>query len=230
MKTLIKREFVYFYLKSPLVIILNIILIFFILPSSTYPIFASGPEPKGIISILDKLLPGMIILLLGTQCLTMQFYKEKINRNIEVFLGLGFTPIKIWFCKMASIWTVIYLLYLIGILLSLIISRFIIPSENLYRGDLSFYLNLFLFSPLIGLSILGLNGIFYLILDDIRIINFLIILFVILFLFFLPQISKIIPITNILSHFPILSILFTLFLVFLSFTILRLVPTERYLQ
>ncbi len=229
MRILIKREISYFYLKNPLVIFLNVILILFITPSSIFPAFTSQNDIGSVATVLHKLIPTMIIVLLGMQLSGMQFYREKINRNLEVLLALGYKPTKIWFCKMVSIWIIIYLLYLIGLLFSFAILPFI-SSKIIQCKDFSFYLNLFLFSPLLGMSILGLNSVLQLLLTDIRVMNLSLIIFVFLFLFFLPQIAKFIPLAEFVEHFPILSISLSLFLMLISLIILRVTPKERYLQ
>ena len=229
MKVLIKREINYFYLRNPLIIFLNIILVLFIIPTSLFPVFSFQSDFGSVASFLHKLIPGMLIVLLGIQLTSMQFYREKMDRNVEVLLALGYDPVKIWICKMVSVWMMVYLFYLIGLLFSFTILPIISP--NIMQGkQFMFYLNLFLFSPLLGLSILGLNSVIQLIFYDIRIINLSIILGIFLFIFFLPQISKIIPLAEFLKHFSVVSIFASAILIFISLTILKIIPEERYLR
>jgi len=229
MKVLIKKEIDYFYLKNVLVIFLNIILVLFIVPTSLFPSFSFQKDCGHVASGLDKLIPVMLTVLLGIQLTSMQFYREKMNRNIEVLLALGYKPVQIWICKMVSVWIMVYLFYLIGLLFSFTILPIISP--NIMQGkQFPFYLNLFLFSPSLGLSILGLNSVIHLIFDDIRIINLSLTLGVFLFIFFLPQISKIIPLAQFMKHFSVVSVLASIFLIFISLTILKIIPEERCLR
>jgi len=230
MKTLIKREFVYFYLKSPMVFILSGFLLLVIVPPIFCSILYSGIFEGIILMVSEQLLPVMIILIIGIPFLSMQFYKEKIERNIEVLLGIGFTPFQVWLCKIISIMIAIYFLYSIGVIFSFILSMFISPSNTMYNGNLIFYLDIFLFSPILGFSVLGILGILYLVLRDVRIINVTVMLFVILFSMLLPRIPNVIPIVRIFtSHFSIISILFSIFLIFLCWFILKVVPPEKYI-
>ncbi|MGB9722107.1 MAG: hypothetical protein ACPL28_11605 [bacterium] len=228
MRVLIKREITYFYLKNPMVIFLNVILVLFVIPSSMFPVFMSQDDIGSVVSVLHKLIPAMIIILLGAQLTAMQFYREKINKNFEVLLALYHDPVKIWFCKMVPLWIIIYFLYLIGLLFAFTILP-LIASKVIQCKDFSFYLNLFLLSPLLGMAILGLNSVIQLLLDDIRVMNLSLIIFVFLFLFFLPQISKLIPLIKFLEQFSILSISASVFLIIISLVILKISPTEKYL-
>lgn len=229
MGILIKREVYYFYLKKPLIIFLTLILVLFITPSLFYPLYSLPNDSSPLISVFHKLIPAILIILLGMQSVGTQFYAEKINRNIEVLLALGYEPIRIWLCKVISIAIVVYSLYLIGLLFSFMILSYISSKIIPIKGAASF-INLLFFSPLLGLSALGLNGVLQLILDDIRILNVLVIIFSFIFLFFLPQILKIIPLTEILQYFPLLSLLASGFLILILFLILKKTPTEKYLQ
>lgn len=228
MLILIKREINYFYLKNPLAIILSLIITLFVLPTSIFPIFSAPIDNNPVISVIYKLLPAMFIVLLGIQSSSMQFYREKVNRNIEVFLAMGYEPIKIWFCKMVSIWIILYLVYLVGLIFSLSILP-IITSKTIQPEQCDLYLCLYLWSPLLGLSIIGFNCVVQLVIEDIRVINFSLILFVIFFLMFLPKISKIIPLAELFKHFSVISILVSGLLLLISLAILKLTPREKYL-
>jgi hypothetical protein len=229
MITLIRREISYFYLKSPLVLILNLLVILFILPARLYSIFRVQVEDN--ISLVIQLLPAVVILLLGMQFLVMQFYREKVNRTIEVLFALGYSPFKVWFCKIVSIWIVTYVLYVIGILFSLGLVTVVFPTNILHHRDLLFYLNLFLFSPPLGFAILGISGVLHLILNDVRIINVGLIVLAILFFSFIPKISHIIStlIAIITTFFPLVSILLSALLIGVCWMILNITPAEKYL-
>ncbi len=229
MKLLIKKEIHHFYLKNPLVVFLNIGLVLFLVPTSIFPVFSIHSNISSVALGLHKIIPAMLIVLLGLQLTAVQFYGEKMNKNLEVLLALGYDPIKIWFCKIVSIWMMIYFFYLIGISFAFVILP-LISSEIMQSKQFTFYLNLILLSPLLGLSILGLISVVQLYFEDIRVINISLTLGIFLFIFFLPQISKIIPLAGFIRHFSVASMLISAFFVSMSLVILRVIPTERFLR
>jgi len=214
----------YFYLKYPFNTFTSFLFTLVVLSSMIFPFFYSNSKPRVSDFAFEEDFFIIIILMLGVNFLIKQFHEEKKKRNIELLMALGFSPIKIWLCKMITIWIITYSFYLIGILFLLIIPKFIFPSEILCDKNLIFYFNLFLFLTFIPFSILGLVGVLYLIFEDIRAINILIILFF-PFLIFLLFIFK----KFFFFYSFLIRIIFTIFFLSLSFIILKLVPKERYL-
>ena len=233
LKILIKREIVYFYLKKPVVILLSFVILMFVLPTSSYPMFYLKAKSQNTALILSALFPAIIIILIGQQSLWTQIYQEKVKRNIEIFLGLGFSPLKIWLAKIISMAIVNYILYLICMMLTLFGLSIIAPINIQYLWDAIFLTNLFIISPLLGLSILGVNGMLYLLFSEVRFVNLLLIIVTFFFFFFFRKISGIIVVKNMFNfvvYHPFMVVVFMIFSIFICSTILRIVPTERYLQ
>jgi len=232
MKTLLKHELIYFYIKSPGVIFFNLFLLLFIVPTSSYPIFNLREKSQDLALILSALYPAFVIILCSLNFLTTQIYSEKGNRNIEVLLGIGITPFKILRNKIISVALVNYLLYLIPMIFALFIFYFIFNIKFNLPCDLIFFLNIFVFSPLVGVSIISIIGMLCLLSSDPRYIYIIFVLGSFLFFFSFPQLSKVIPFKSIaqfIMYYPFLVILFLIFSIFLCKMVLKKVPPEKYL-
>jgi hypothetical protein len=227
--TLIKREFITFYIKSPLATLVKLGIVLFISPSIVFQMKAFGQKPEGIIIV--ELFAIALTMLIGMQNLAVQFYREKLIRNIEVLLALGFSPFRVWLSKMISIWIVVYVLYLIGITCAFFVGNMLVGLDSLIHIDALFLLIVLVFAPLIGFSMLGFLGVLQLVLSDVRMVNLVTMLGAILFLVFVPRFAHVIPLVTIAtSLFPFISIVVAGCITFVSWGLLRIVPPEKYLQ
>ena len=226
MKILIKEEIFRFYIKTPFSLILSFFLFLIFLPIIFFPIIVLNFKS---INFTTSFFIIPIIFGIASNQLLDFFYKDRINKNFEIFLSLGFSPLEIWFSKIVVIVGTIYLLYIISAILNLIAFPLLFP-EFLRYVSFMYFLNIFLFSPFLAFSLLALFSLLYLIIYDIKSFQPLTILLFILFIFLLSHFIKIIGSIKIPDIYFFISIIFlSLFFWFLSFLLIKKIPLEKYI-
>ncbi len=234
MKELIKREIRYFYIKKPLNFLWLIFLNFIFLSAKgltgAEEILPSDPEYT-FTKAFSLLLPMFIFAFISGMSMDEIVHKDKVKKYFEVLMAAGFSPFKILLSKIISLILILYFLFIFSFFLFVFL--FIFSGKPLskvfFEGKL-YFINFLIFSPLLGISLIVLQSLFYLIFKDQRsasLFSFLSFGFLGFFILFIALASPydffliiFLPFFSLLSLFS--SLLFTYFL-------LKLIPPEKYL-
>jgi ABC-type Na+ efflux pump permease subunit len=181
---LVKREVRETYWKRKTGLFIQLATGMVLVPTALYPMLrladASGPAPAH--SLLLGIFPVFIIVAVGVPFVVEHFYKDKLRRNTEVLLCLGFSPLEIWSAKIAAAGAFSLGSYALGVILCLGWLKShgqSIPPLTRWAA-----LNLLMLSPLLGIAMLGVKGVLHFLLSDIRLLNIAFVLpFVLLFIF-----------------------------------------------
>jgi hypothetical protein len=233
LNALVRREIKETYWKRKTGSLIQFTLAIVLVPTAFYPILLGLNRPGMPFSARSFLLgvfPTFVVVALGVPFLIEHFYKDKMKRNIELLLALGFSPFKVWLAKVTALAVFAGACYEIAVILSLVgfntTTRFDV-STSLTYWDL---LNLLLFSPVLGMSLLGIKGLLHFLFKDIRLLNVLFILpFVLLFVFFryATGVFRIVTLGGSVVSILLATGSACFFLV--SYSMLKLLPKERWL-
>ncbi|MEN3045792.1 MAG: hypothetical protein ABDH49_02205 [Candidatus Hydrothermales bacterium] len=232
---LIKREFIYFYLKRPFnflwFFLLNLIFLLakgLASPGENLP--SSDPQYT-FTKAFSLLIPMFIFAFFGGMSMDEIIHKEKVKKYFESLVALSFSPLKILLSKIISLILFLYFVFIFSmftyILLSLLSGKGF--EKIFYEGKL-YWLNFLLFSPLMGISILNIEALLFFILKDQRTSSFFsfvifgIIGFIILF------IALVSPYDFFMMFFlPLFSIISIIGSLLTIFFILKIIPSENYI-
>ena len=207
MKALLDREMKEFYIREPLIIIVGLgMLIFMFLPANA----GFSDYNIGLLKTLNAFLtPIFVFMLYSSIMMSRQFYKEIVERKIEMFLGIGYSGLQIWMAKTITMCLTLYTMLIIGLLSGNIVSLLINQGTILFSLSNTQILMLTVFGPLAGLSIVAFVNFLELFTRDSVIVKYSpIVLFGILLLVF----QKFPSITNV----PNLNLNFNLIIIVLS--------------
>jgi hypothetical protein len=232
-RALIKREMKETYLKRKAGLVIQFVVGMVVVPTAFYPIYVgvnrAGGSP-GARSVMFGIFPVFIVVALGVPFLIEHFYKDKMKRNTELLLALGFTPFQIWISKVTALAVFAGSCYEIAIVFSLVTFQMFTQTGVGFSLGPARMLNLFLLSPLLGMSLLGIKGLLHFLFKDIRLLNILFILpFVLLFMFFRSAMIflRVTTIDDIGFSAVLLVVAVCFFSV--SYLVLRTLPKERWL-
>ncbi|MEO0291146.1 MAG: hypothetical protein ABIM58_04800 [candidate division WOR-3 bacterium] len=234
MKSLIKREIVYFYIKRPLnflwLFILN--MIFFSAKGLATPSDISPSSPEYTFTkCFSLLIPLFIFAFIGGMSMDEIIHKEKVKKYFETLLAFSFSPFKILLSKIIASFIVLYSVFLFSFLFYVFLLKLSGSGfqKIFFEGKL-YWINFLLFSPLLGISILNLEALFYFIFTDQRtssLLSFFAFGFISFFILFLALAS---PYDFFLIFFlPIFSIVSFIGSILTIFMLLKIIPPENYL-
>jgi len=180
---LLKRELKEFYIREPFSTIVSFGILSFVF-TLFIPQIAAIQIPFVRI-LLIFITPIAIMMLFSSPLLYREFYRDIIEKKIEVLLGIGLTNIQIWLAKVTAICMVLYALFITGFICANIISIFT-DNGALWSAGLSgleWVIFLFL-SPLTGLCIVAFIGFLFLVIKKVVVVTYIpmILFFVVAFI------------------------------------------------
>lgn len=228
---LIKREVKETYWKRKTGLVIQLAVGIVLVPTALYPVLRisdmPGPGPAAH-SVMLGIFPVFIVVAVGVPFVIEHFYKDKMKRNIEVLLSLGFSPFEIWAAKIVATGAFALGTYCLGVALCLAwfgsngMAVLSLPGWGV--------LNLLMLSPFLGITMLGAKGLLDFLLNDIRLLNIAFILPFALLFVFIRSILGFLGITSIDDRVVSLVLLAASVCVFsITVLLLRFVPKERWL-
>jgi len=228
---LIKREVKETYWKRKTGLIIQLAVGAILVPTALFPMLGTTDMAKPAAttqSVLLGLFPVFVIVAVGVPFLIEHFFKDKMKRNIEVLLGLGFSPLEIWFAKIAAAGVFSLGSYVLGVILGVAWLKY----DGAQMPSLPPWgiLNLLMLSPLLGIAILGAKGLLHFLLSDIRLLNIAFVLpFVALFVF-MRSILGFLGITSVDDRvISVMLLAGSICLFSVSALLLKSLPKERWL-
>ncbi|MEN3043744.1 MAG: hypothetical protein ABDH37_00805 [Candidatus Hydrothermales bacterium] len=236
MKKLIKRELFYFYLKRPFnflwFYLLN--LVFLLAKGLTTPQqdLPCSPDSQYTFTMAFSLLiPLFMFAFFGGMSMDEIIHKEKIKKYFESLIALSYSPLKIILSKIISLILFLYFIFTLSLFTYVLI--FILSGkgfEKIFYEGKFYWLNFLVFSPLIGISILNIEALFYFILKDQRTSSFFSFFFFGIISFKILFIALASPYDFFIMFFlPIFSIISIIGSLLTIFVILKIVSPENYI-
>ncbi len=179
---LIKREILCFYIKKPAGLLLVFGFMLFVSVSAFLPFMSEQREFMDLVSII---FPIYLFVFLTMSFLVEQFYRDRRNKTFEVLVALGFSRFSVFVAKVLSIIIACYLMYVITLGVGVVIGGFSIP--------LRVWWNILLFAPLLGFAIIVIEGLLYLIFEDVRVISAVLMIVFFALMYFFKNIVAIFP-------------------------------------
>lgn len=169
---LLKRELKEFYIREPFSIIVAFGILSFVF-TLFIPEIAIVQIPS-VRMLLIFITPITIMMLFASPLLYREFYRDIIERKIEVLLGIGLSGIQVWFAKIITLGIVLYTMFITGFICGDIISIFT-GNGTLWSAGLSGleWIIFLLISPLVGLCIVAFIGFLFLSIKKVVIVTYI---------------------------------------------------------